>query len=98
MILIHQAVHVVYASFFITLIIALGVVLYNLVEYICFKFRYVVNYDFPNHIEDYVHRVGRTGRAGYVRLNTCIYSVCIYIPYVYIVQGSLKKADDMTES
>ncbi|XP_065891815.1 probable ATP-dependent RNA helicase DDX53 isoform X2 [Dysidea avara] len=25
---------------------------------------YVVNYDFPNHIEDYVHRVGRTGRAG----------------------------------
>ena len=28
--------------------------------------RYVVNYDFPHHIEDYVHRVGRTGRAGYV--------------------------------
>lgn len=28
---------------------------------------YVVNYDFPNHIEDYVHRVGRTGRAGYVK-------------------------------
>ena len=26
--------------------------------------RHVVNYDFPNHIEDYVHRVGRTGRAG----------------------------------
>ena len=25
---------------------------------------YVVNYDFPVHIEDYVHRVGRTGRAG----------------------------------
>jgi ATP-dependent RNA helicase DDX43 len=25
---------------------------------------HVVNYDFPNHIEDYVHRVGRTGRAG----------------------------------
>ena len=25
----------------------------------------MVNYDFPNHIEDYVHRVGRTGRAGY---------------------------------
>jgi len=24
----------------------------------------VVNYDPPNHIEDYVHRVGRTGRAG----------------------------------
>ena len=24
----------------------------------------VVNYDPPNHVEDYVHRVGRTGRAG----------------------------------
>ena len=24
----------------------------------------VVNYQMPNHIEDYVHRVGRTGRAG----------------------------------
>eukprot|EP01118_Nematostelium_gracile_P003346 TRINITY_DN1382_c0_g1_i5.p1 TRINITY_DN1382_c0_g1~~TRINITY_DN1382_c0_g1_i5.p1 ORF type:complete len:778 (-),score=267.91 TRINITY_DN1382_c0_g1_i5:39-2372(-) len=24
----------------------------------------VINYDCPNHIEDYVHRVGRTGRAG----------------------------------
>ncbi|KAH7822810.1 ATP-dependent RNA helicase DDX5/DBP2 [Monocercomonoides exilis] len=25
---------------------------------------YVVNYSFPNAIEDYVHRIGRTGRAG----------------------------------
>jgi ATP-dependent RNA helicase DDX46/PRP5 len=24
----------------------------------------VVNYDAPNHFEDYIHRVGRTGRAG----------------------------------
>ena len=23
----------------------------------------VINYDFPNNIEDYVHRIGRTGRA-----------------------------------
>ena len=23
----------------------------------------MVNYDFPNNIEDYVHRIGRTGRA-----------------------------------
>ncbi|KAK1408167.1 hypothetical protein QVD17_39802 [Tagetes erecta] len=24
----------------------------------------VINYDVPNHYEDYVHRVGRTGRKG----------------------------------
>ena len=24
----------------------------------------VVNFDFPNGVEDYVHRIGRTGRAG----------------------------------
>jgi ATP-dependent RNA helicase DDX5/DBP2 len=26
--------------------------------------RFVVNYDFPTQIEDYIHRIGRTGRAG----------------------------------
>jgi hypothetical protein len=26
--------------------------------------RCVINYDMPNTIEDYVHRIGRTGRAG----------------------------------
>ncbi|GJD08527.1 ATP-dependent RNA helicase DBP2-A [Galdieria sulphuraria] len=26
--------------------------------------KYVINYDFPHTIEDYVHRIGRTGRAG----------------------------------
>jgi ATP-dependent RNA helicase DDX5/DBP2 len=24
----------------------------------------VVNFDFPGNLEDYVHRIGRTGRAG----------------------------------
>jgi ATP-dependent RNA helicase DDX46/PRP5 len=28
------------------------------------ELKYVVNYDCPNHLEDYVHRCGRTGRAG----------------------------------
>eukprot|EP00927_Polykrikos_kofoidii_P059771 TRINITY_DN54907_c0_g1_i1.p1 TRINITY_DN54907_c0_g1~~TRINITY_DN54907_c0_g1_i1.p1 ORF type:complete len:527 (+),score=79.48 TRINITY_DN54907_c0_g1_i1:34-1614(+) len=26
--------------------------------------RYVINYDYPGKIEDYIHRIGRTGRAG----------------------------------
>ena len=26
---------------------------------------YVINYDMPNTIDDYTHRVGRTGRAGH---------------------------------
>lgn len=27
-------------------------------------YRMVINYDFPTGVEDYVHRIGRTGRAG----------------------------------
>lgn len=30
----------------------------------------VINYDVPNHMEDYVHRAGRTGRAG--NKGTCV--------------------------
>jgi ATP-dependent RNA helicase DDX46/PRP5 len=28
------------------------------------QLKVVVNYECPNHLEDYVHRCGRTGRAG----------------------------------
>merc|ERR1719310_1957168 len=31
---------------------------------------HVVNYDFPNDVDDYVHRIGRTGRAGNTGLAT----------------------------
>lgn len=38
----------------------------------------VVNYNCPNHYEDYVHRAGRTGRAGnkvsFFKLNVCCVS------------------------
>ena len=34
------------------------------------QLRLVINYDAPNHMEDYVHRAGRTGRAG--NTGTCI--------------------------
>ena len=29
----------------------------------------VINYDFPMGLEDYVHRIGRTGRAGAVGIS-----------------------------
>ena len=34
------------------------------------QLKLVVNYDVPNHMEDYVHRAGRTGRAG--NRGTCV--------------------------
>ncbi|KAJ7904380.1 P-loop containing nucleoside triphosphate hydrolase protein [Mycena olivaceomarginata] len=34
------------------------------------QLRLVINYDAPNHMEDYVHRAGRTGRAG--NKGTCV--------------------------
>jgi ATP-dependent RNA helicase DDX46/PRP5 len=34
------------------------------------ELKLVINYDAPNHMEDYVHRAGRTGRAG--NTGTCI--------------------------
>ncbi|SPO22508.1 related to RNA helicase [Ustilago trichophora] len=34
------------------------------------QLKLVINYDVPNHMEDYVHRAGRTGRAG--QKGTCI--------------------------
>lgn len=34
------------------------------------QLKLVINYDAPNHMEDYVHRAGRTGRAG--NKGTCV--------------------------
>ena len=34
---------------------------------------HVINYDMPNDIDDYVHRIGRTGRAGKKGLATAMF-------------------------
>lgn len=36
--------------------------------------RHVVNYDLPTDIDDYVHRIGRTGRAGNTGLATAFFN------------------------
>jgi len=35
---------------------------------------HVINYDLPNDIDDYVHRIGRTGRAGNTGIATAFYN------------------------
>ena len=35
---------------------------------------HVINYDLPTDIDDYVHRIGRTGRAGNVGLSTAFFN------------------------
>ena len=35
---------------------------------------HVINYDMPKSIDDYVHRIGRTGRAGKTGLATAFFS------------------------
>ncbi len=37
------------------------------------KVKHVVNYDLPQHIEEYVHRIGRTGRIGNKGLSTAFF-------------------------
>ncbi|XP_054805610.1 DEAD-box ATP-dependent RNA helicase 46 [Prosopis cineraria] len=46
--------------------------------------RVVINYDFPNGIEDYVHRIGRTGRAG-----------ATGVSYTFISEQDWKHAGDL---
>lgn len=46
--------------------------------------KYVINYDFPGSIEDYVHRVGRTGRAGATGSS-----------YTFFTQDKFRHANDL---
>lgn len=36
--------------------------------------KHVINYDLPSDIDDYVHRIGRTGRAGNVGMSTAFFN------------------------
>ena len=47
----------------------------------------VVNYSTPDHLEDYVHRIGRTGRAGNVG-----------VAYTFITPDQEDKADDLCKA
>jgi ATP-dependent RNA helicase DDX3X len=35
---------------------------------------HVINYDLPNSIDDYIHRIGRTGRAGKMGVATSLFN------------------------
>lgn len=44
----------------------------------------VINYCCPSHIEDYVHRIGRTGRAGNIG-----------VAYTFITQPEADRAEEI---
>lgn len=48
--------------------------------------KFVINFDYPNCSEDYVHRIGRTARAS----NTGT-------AYTFFTQGNVKQAKDLIE-
>ncbi len=48
--------------------------------------KFVINFDFPNNTEDYVHRIGRTARAE--QTGTA---------YTYFTSGNAKQAKELME-
>jgi ATP-dependent RNA helicase DDX5/DBP2 len=43
---------------------------------------HVLNYDYPNNSEDYVHRIGRTGRAGAMGTAITLFTTeSTYLPF-----------------
>ena len=58
---------------------------------------HVINYELPNVPETYVHRIGRTGRAG---LNGIAFSFCEHeeLPYLKDIQKLIGKSIDVNKS
>merc|ERR1719235_95556 len=53
--------------------------------------KFVVNYDVPKTHEDYVHRVGRTGRAGHKGTAVTFFPADVYTPDVVRMARSISK-------
>ncbi|RWS31594.1 ATP-dependent RNA helicase vasa: isoform A-like protein [Leptotrombidium deliense] len=60
--------------------------------------RHVINYDLPKEIDDYVHRIGRTGRVGNVGKSTSFYDPSVDRPLakslVKILQGAQQQVPE----
>jgi hypothetical protein len=48
--------------------------------------KFVINYDFPSNIEDYVHRIGRTGRSNNKGTS-----------YTFMTQANGNKVDELIQ-
>ncbi|RAL48525.1 unnamed protein product [Cuscuta campestris] len=58
---------------------------------------HVINFDLPNDIDDYVHRIGRTGRAGNTGLATAFFNeanMSLAKPLVDLMQEAKQEAPD----
>jgi len=62
----------------------------------------VVNYDFPQTMVSYVHRIGRTGRAGTDKRLTWVCRICVMLKGLLVGQGErgvrLRSSRTMTGS
>ena len=56
--------------------------------------KFVINFDYPNCSEDYVHRIGRTGRAGKDGLATTILGKDVDGKYIVDLKNSFKKTNN----
>jgi len=45
--------------------------------------KHVINFDLPGDIEEYVHRIGRTGRVGNLGTYHWLYLICISVTGFY---------------